>query len=108
MHSGRTVIEDLDKLNRDVFQTTQNLDKALVQIDECQSEMQAIRQRIVQEEQQLRNILSPLHQSSDSDKNEQVSAVVHHSLFFNMTQFITLQICYTFYREPVQICFQTQ
>lgn len=71
VHSGRTVIEDLDKLNRDVFQTTQNLDQALVQIDECQSEMQAIRQRIVQEEQQLRNILSPLHQSCDSDKNEQ-------------------------------------
>lgn len=80
MHSGRTVIEDLDKLNRDVFQTTQNLDKALVQIDECQSEMQAIRQRIVQEEQQLRNILSPLHQSCDSDKNEQVSDFMHYFL----------------------------
>ncbi|XP_021704076.1 uncharacterized protein LOC5569762 isoform X4 [Aedes aegypti] len=71
VHDGRIVIEDLEKLNRDVFQTTQNLDKALVQIEECQSEIQTIRQRIVQEEQQLRNILSPLHQSSDSEKNEQ-------------------------------------
>ncbi|XP_062549338.1 muscle-specific protein 300 kDa isoform X2 [Armigeres subalbatus] len=71
VHDGRVVIEQLDKLNRDVFHNTQNLDKALTQIEDCQSEMQTIRQRIVQEEQQLRNILSPLHQSSESEKNEQ-------------------------------------
>lgn len=73
VHNGRTTIGDLEKLNKDVFQTTQNLDKALTQIEDCQNEMQGIRQRIVQEEQQLRNILSPLHQPSDSDKTEQVS-----------------------------------
>ncbi|EDS41488.1 conserved hypothetical protein [Culex quinquefasciatus] len=71
VHNGRTTIGDLEKLNKDVFQTTQNLDKALTQIEDCQNEMQGIRQRIVQEEQQLRNILSPLHQPSDSDKTEQ-------------------------------------
>uniref|UniRef100_A0A182LS31 KASH domain-containing protein n=1 Tax=Anopheles culicifacies TaxID=139723 RepID=A0A182LS31_9DIPT len=68
---GRAVMNDLDKLNLDVFQTTQNLDQALSQIEGCQAEMQTIRQRIVHEEQQLRNILSPLHQSSDSEKHEQ-------------------------------------
>lgn len=80
MHDGRVVIEQLDKLNRDVFHNTQNLDKALTQIEDCQSEMQTIRQRIVQEEQQLRNILSPLHQSSESEKNEQVCKCVHNQL----------------------------
>lgn len=76
VQSGRTILADLDKLNLDVFQTTQNLDQALAQIEGCQAEMQTIRQRIVHEEQQLRNILSPLHQTGDSEKHEQVSGVV--------------------------------
>uniref|UniRef100_A0A8W7PIR3 Muscle-specific protein 300 n=1 Tax=Anopheles coluzzii TaxID=1518534 RepID=A0A8W7PIR3_ANOCL len=71
VQSGRTILADLDKLNLDVFQTTQNLDQALAQIEGCQAEMQTIRQRIVHEEQQLRNILSPLHQTGDSEKHEQ-------------------------------------
>lgn len=100
MHDGRIVIEDLEKLNRDVFQTTQNLDRALVQIEDCQSEMQAIRQRIVHEEQQLRNILSPLHQSSDSEKNEQV----RNYLFCNSI-YHTSALQYLL--KPFQICFKT-
>ncbi|XP_052870403.1 muscle-specific protein 300 kDa-like, partial [Anopheles cruzii] len=71
VQSGRAVVGELDKLNLDVFQTTQNLDQALTQIEGCQTEMQAIRQRIVHEEQQLRNILSPLHQAGDSEQHEQ-------------------------------------
>ncbi|XP_058454305.1 muscle-specific protein 300 kDa isoform X8 [Malaya genurostris] len=70
VYNGRSVLDSLDKLNTDVLQTTQNLNKTLVKIEECQYEMQTLRHHIVQEEQQLRNILSPLHQSSDSDKNE--------------------------------------
>lgn len=76
VQSGRAIVADLDKLNQDVFQATQNLDQALVQIDGCQVETQAIRQRIVHEEQQLRNILSPLHQTGESEKHEQVSDLI--------------------------------
>ncbi|XP_055538750.1 muscle-specific protein 300 kDa isoform X3 [Wyeomyia smithii] len=71
MQCGRSIIGDLEKLNHTVYQTTQSLENTLSQIEDCQQELLSIRQSIVQEEQQLRNILSPLHQSDESDKLEQ-------------------------------------
>ncbi|XP_058454306.1 muscle-specific protein 300 kDa isoform X9 [Malaya genurostris] len=86
VYNGRSVLDSLDKLNTDVLQTTQNLNKTLVKIEECQYEMQTLRHHIVQEEQQLRNILSPLHQSSDSDKNEKEPSFIRNHISNEETQ----------------------
>ena len=88
---GKEVINNLDRMHEDEHHVTQNLERALDQIEGCQNEMQNIKHKIIQEEQQLRTILSPLNQSDDSERHEQVSPIISnlaHFVYFLTHNFI--------------------
>jgi len=62
------IIHDLDELNNNVKQKSSELDKSLAQLEDYQLQMQALRQKIIQEEQQLRLVLAPTYLPHDREK----------------------------------------
>ncbi|EZA53954.1 Nesprin-1 [Ooceraea biroi] len=59
---------ELNSLHSTVKEQTTNLEVCLAQIDQYQQEIQQLRQRIVQVEQQLRTVLSPTYMPNDREK----------------------------------------
>lgn len=78
------VIADLDALEALVRSKAQNLEASLTQIDDYQKQIQQLRKRILQEEQQLRLIMAPTYLPGDREKaasEQQVRNVFIHNYF---------------------------
>lgn len=67
----RNVIESLDQFHHDVSRQIADLEKALVQIEKYQYDIQLLKQKLIQEEQILKH-MSP---ETDSPENIQVSSL---------------------------------
>lgn len=66
------------------------LEQSLAQLEEYQSQMQQLRQKIVQEEQQLRVVLAPTYSPHDREaaiSEQQVSVFVFHRVVFFLDYF---------------------
>lgn len=66
--TSQEVLKDLDALQLIVKDRTGNLESTLNQLDIYQQQTQSLRQKIVQEEQQLRHVLSPTYMPHDREK----------------------------------------
>lgn len=67
------------------------LERSLAQLEEYQSQMQQLRQKIVQEEQHLRVVLAPTYSPHDREaaiSEQQVSVFVFHRVVFFSTIFV--------------------
>lgn len=62
------IIADLDRLEGIVKDKAHNLEASLSQIDDYQKQIQDLRKRILQEEQQLRLIMAPTYLPGDREK----------------------------------------
>lgn len=62
------IISDLDALEAIIKGKAQNLEASLSQIDVYQKQMQDLKKRILQEEQQLRLIMAPTYLPGDREK----------------------------------------
>lgn len=62
------IIADLDALEALIKGKAQNLEASLSQIDDYQKQIQELKKRILQEEQQLRLIMAPTYLPGDRDK----------------------------------------
>lgn len=62
------IIADLDALEAMIKGKGQNLEASLTQIENYQKQMQDLKRRILQEEQQLRLIMAPTYLPGDRDK----------------------------------------
>lgn len=80
------IIANLDGLEAVVKDKAQNLEASLSQIDEYQKQIQDLRKRILQEEQQLRLVMAPTYLPNDREKadaNEQVRFIlfqIHYNI----------------------------
>lgn len=69
------IIGNLESLEANIKDKAQHLEASLSQIDEYQKQIQDLRKRILQEEQQLRLVMAPTYLPNDREKaaaNEQV------------------------------------
>lgn len=75
------IIADLEALEAIVKGKAQSLDSSLSQIDDYQKQIQQLRQRILQEEQQLRLVMAPTYMPHDREKaaSEQQVRFLSHS-----------------------------
>lgn len=62
------IIADLEALEAVVKDKAHNLESSLSQIDDYQKQIQELRQRILQEEQQLRLVMAPTYMPHDREK----------------------------------------
>lgn len=62
------LLKVLDELNGLVKTKTSSLEETLQQIDVYQQQMQTLRQKIIQEEQQLRLVLAPTYLPHDRER----------------------------------------
>lgn len=62
------IINDLDQLSNYVKDNTGSLEQSLAQLEKYQLQIQALRQKIIQEEQQLRLVLAPTYLPHDRDR----------------------------------------
>lgn len=62
------IIADLDALEALIKGKAQNLETSLTQIDDYHKQIQELKKRILQEEQQLRLIMAPTYLPGDRDK----------------------------------------
>lgn len=66
--TAHSIIADLERLEAIVRNKAQDLEASLSQIDEYQKEIQELRKRILQEEQQLRLVMSPTYLPNNQEK----------------------------------------
>lgn len=82
------IIADLDALEAIIKGKAQNLEASVSQIDDYQKQMQDLKKRILQEEQQLRLIMAPTYLPGDREKaasEQQVrDAFISKSNFINI------------------------
>lgn len=93
------IIADLDKLDTMVKGKADQLEKSLTQLVEYQTQIQELRKKIIQEEQQLRHVMAPTYLPHDREKattEQQVrfSSIQLLSFFFFITMHI---ISFDFY-----------
>lgn len=92
------IIADLDALEAIIKDKAHNLEASLSQIDDYQKQIQELRKRILQEEQQLRLIMAPTYLPGDREKaasEQQVKFFLgHFSITVNSTVFFFFSICY--------------
>lgn len=62
------ILKVLDEIDEIVREKCAQLEKSLQQIDVYQEQMQILRQKIIQEEQQLRIVMAPAYLANDPDK----------------------------------------
>lgn len=62
------IIADLDALEALIKGKAQNLEASLTQIEDYQKQIQELKKRVLQEEQQLRLIMAPTYLPGDRDK----------------------------------------
>lgn len=77
--SAYEIISNLEGLEAVIKKKAQNLEASLSQIDEYQKQIQDLRKRILQEEQQLRLVMAPTYLPNDREKaaaNEQVRFIL--------------------------------
>lgn len=67
------IVGELDELGETIRSKTTSLEASLGQIEDYQRQQQQLRQKILHEEQQLRQVLSPTYLPHDRDRavNEQ-------------------------------------
>lgn len=78
------IIANLESLETIIKEKAQNLEASLSQIDKYQQQVQDLRKRILQEEQQLRLVLAPTYLPNDREKaaaDEQVRLISILQLF---------------------------
>lgn len=90
------ILKVLDEVDGIVREKCSQLEKTLQQIDAYQEQMQTLRQRIIQEEQQLRVVMAPAYLANDRESaiaEQQVCWIFKLSL--NIPYFLTtlLQHC---------------
>lgn len=94
------IIADLDALEAIIKGKAQNLEASVSQIDDYQKQIQDLKKRILQEEQQLRLIMAPTYLPGDRDKaasEQQVRDSLLIRLFLiSYTIFIHLDIIFSF------------
>lgn len=83
------ILHDLDGLNQLVKSKCTNLEQALSQLDVYQQQMQSLRQKIIQEEQLLRQALAPTYLPHDRDKAITEQQVSHD---FESVRFVMLSL----------------
>lgn len=62
------ILKVLDEVDEIVKERCTQLEKSLQQIDMYQEQMQSLRQKIIQEEQQLRVVMAPTYLANDREK----------------------------------------
>lgn len=62
------ILKVLDEVDGVVREKCSQLEKSLQQIDVYQEQMQALRQKIIQEEQQLRLVMAPAYMANDRER----------------------------------------
>lgn len=85
------IIHDLDDLNNTVRERSNELEKSLAQLEDYQLQMQALRHKIIQEEQQLRLVLAPTYLPHDREKAVTEQQVRLVFLFCNLLSASRLQ-----------------
>lgn len=89
----------MDGLEAIVKDKAHNLEASLSQIDDYQKQIQELRKRILQEEQQLRLIMAPTYLPGDREKAASEQQV--RFLFFivkhchSQVVYISLSLCFT-------------
>lgn len=81
------IIAELEKLEETVKSMEQNLEASLNQIDEYQKQIQELRKRILQEEQQLRLVMAPTYLPGDRAKADTEQQVSRFTLNLHQSSF---------------------
>lgn len=84
------IINELDRLDGMVKGRSNELEQSLAQLEEYQSQMQQLRQKIIQEEQHLRVVLAPTYLPHDREtaiSEQQVSVFGFLSPCVSLTSF---------------------
>lgn len=95
--SAYNVIADLDGLEAIVKDKAHNLEASLSQIDDYQKQIQELRKRILQEEQQLRLIMAPTYLPGDREKaasEQQVRFFISYFQTLSFSSRISLSLFY--------------